>query len=115
MNVSLSPSNDWDGIVKSIAGEQGWKDKPGTILERSLAHLAKNIDDVAKDDMVREAIVGAWTTGFVEYHCFVTLPEHKSVFGGFVEKFEDGVLHIYAEKGPLTAENHVGRNLTKWL
>jgi hypothetical protein len=39
--------------------------KPGQIWERLLGHLSNNIATLAKTDMSKEAVVGAWTTGLI--------------------------------------------------
>lgn len=59
----MVPDFDWLGINESQKDNQGWYGKPGQIWERLLGHLTKNIAELCKTEMSKEAVVGAWTTG----------------------------------------------------
>ncbi len=63
VDVTLAPDFDWHGLVTSLAGPAGYATKPGDIWTRIAGNLATNIEKFAKNEMTREAVVAAWTTG----------------------------------------------------
>jgi len=110
LSTDVTLDVDWTAI-EPILKKQGYGDRLGDVVyEWILGALTNNIVNICKDDMTKEAVAEAWTTGVIR------LEENKKISSYHAVEFVNGDLIIqYKPEGIASNVGSIGADIESKL